>query len=91
MSFQSHLEKVNSLASRPVLWTSEQMFDATHFVYEVDVTIPGPLDDRTGVFLDAVLHSANGVIRFKGDGVAITPKVRGGGVGPGGTDPARIE
>ena len=57
MSFRSHLEKVETPASRPVLWTFEQMFDATHYGYEVDVTIPGPLDDRTGVFFDAVLHT----------------------------------
>jgi hypothetical protein len=36
-------------------------------LYEVDVTITKPLDDRTRRFLDAVQHSANRVVRFTGD------------------------
>ena len=39
--------------------------------YEVDVTIPKPLDDKTRRFLDAVRHSANRVIRFGGDNASI--------------------
>ena len=39
--------------------------------YEVDVTIPRPLDERTREFLDACRRAANPVVRFSGDGRAI--------------------
>jgi len=40
-------------------------------LYEVDVTIPRPLDATTGRFLDAVCRSANRVTRYRGDGAGI--------------------
>ena len=48
-------------------------------LYEVDVTIAKPLDDRTRQFLAAVRASANRVIRFTGDEgrVRITVEVAG--------------
>jgi hypothetical protein len=39
--------------------------------YEVDVTIPRPLDEPTSRFLQAVCRSANRVSRFRGDGAGI--------------------
>ncbi len=39
--------------------------------YEVDVTIPRPLDEPTARFLEAVCRSANRVCRFRGDGAGI--------------------
>ena len=39
--------------------------------YEVDVTIPRPLDEPTARFLEAVCRSANRVSRFRGDGAGI--------------------
>jgi hypothetical protein len=36
--------------------------------YEVEVTIPRPLDEPTTRFLEAVCRSANRVSRFHGDG-----------------------
>ncbi len=39
--------------------------------YEVDVTIPRPLDEPTARFLDGVCRSANRVSRFRGDGAGI--------------------
>jgi hypothetical protein len=39
--------------------------------YEVDVTIPRPLDEPTTRFLEAVCRSANRVSRFRGDGTGI--------------------
>jgi hypothetical protein len=39
--------------------------------YEVDVTIPRPLDEPTSRFLEAVCRSANRVSRFRGDGTGI--------------------
>jgi len=47
--------------------------------YEVDVTIPRPLDERTRRFLAAVQRSANRVIRFSGDraSVRVTVEVAG--------------
>jgi hypothetical protein len=39
--------------------------------YEVDVTIPRPLDEPTTRFLAAVCRSANRVSRFRGDGTGI--------------------
>ena len=40
--------------------------------YEVAVTIPKALDDRTRRFLDAVQRSANRLVRFSGDGTSVT-------------------
>ena len=47
--------------------------------YEVDVTIPRPLDERTTRFLEAVCRSANGVRTFRGDsaGIHLTVEVSG--------------
>jgi hypothetical protein len=47
--------------------------------YEVDVTIPKALDDRTRRFLEAVQNSANRVIRFDGDAgsIRLTVEVAG--------------
>jgi len=47
--------------------------------YEVDVTIPRPLDAATARFLDAVCRSANRVRRFRGDaaGIHLTVDVSG--------------
>jgi hypothetical protein len=47
--------------------------------YEVDVTIPRPLDEATARFLDAVCLSANRVRRFRGDaaGIHLTVEVSG--------------
>jgi hypothetical protein len=39
--------------------------------YEVDVTIPRPLDEATARFLEAVCRSANRVSGFRGDGAGI--------------------
>jgi hypothetical protein len=48
-------------------------------LYEVDVIIRKPLDDRTRQFLDAVQRSANRVVRFSGDGgsIKVTVEVSG--------------
>jgi hypothetical protein len=48
-------------------------------LYEVDVTIPRPLDEPTGRFLDAVCRSANRVTRYRGDdqGILLTMEVVG--------------
>jgi hypothetical protein len=56
------------------------MFATVHsMLYEVDVTIAKPLDDRTRRFLDAVQASANRVVRFTGDDgwVRVTVEVAG--------------
>jgi hypothetical protein len=47
--------------------------------YEVDVTIPRPLDDQTTRFLESVCRSANRVSRFQGDssGIRLTVEVSG--------------
>jgi hypothetical protein len=47
--------------------------------YEVVVTIPKALDDRTRRFLDAVQHSANRLVRFTGDpsSIKLTLEVAG--------------
>ncbi len=47
--------------------------------YEVDVTIPRPLDQSSRRFLDAVQRSANRVIRFGGDdrSIRLTVEVSG--------------
>jgi hypothetical protein len=47
--------------------------------YEVDVTIPRPLDEPTSRFLEAVCRSANRVNRFRGDsaGIHLTVDVSG--------------
>jgi N-acetylglutamate synthase/N-acetylornithine aminotransferase len=47
--------------------------------YEVDVVVHHPLDERTRRFLAAVQHSANQVVRFRGDGssVCVTVEVAG--------------
>ena len=51
-------------------------------LYEVDVTIPKALDDRTRRFLAAVQGSANRVVRFSGDGRSIVVTVEVAGMGP---------
>jgi len=56
------------------------VFDiVTPMLYEVDVTITKPLDDRMCQFLDAVQHSANRVVRFSGDSgsIRVTVEVAG--------------
>ncbi len=61
-------------------WTYERMFDTvTPMLYEVDVTITKPLDDRMRRFLDAVQHSANRVVRFSGNSrsIRVTVEVAG--------------
>ena len=47
--------------------------------YEVDVTIPRPLDEQTTRFLESVCRSANRVSRFHGDdaGIRLTVEVSG--------------
>ena len=47
--------------------------------YEVDVTIPRPLDEQTTRFLESVCRSANRVSRFHGDdtGICLTLDVSG--------------
>ena len=47
--------------------------------YEVDVTIPKSLDDRTARFLESARRSANRLIRFKGgaDCIRLTVEVSG--------------
>ena len=56
------------------------MFDTVDpMLYEVDVTIPRPLDDHTARFLEAVCRSANRVTAFRGDarGTHLTVEVAG--------------
>lgn len=56
------------------------MFDTVVFVrYEVDITIPKPLDDRTQRFLESARRSANRLIRFRGssDSISLTVEVAG--------------
>jgi hypothetical protein len=48
--------------------------------YEVDVTVPHPLDDRNRRFLDSVQRSANRVVRFRGDARSITVTVEVAGL-----------
>ena len=47
--------------------------------YEVEVTIPRPLDEATARFLEAVCRSANRVRRFHGDraGIHLTVEASG--------------
>ena len=47
--------------------------------YEVEVTIPQPLDERTRRFLDMVRRSANRLVRFAGDAgsIRLTVEVTG--------------
>lgn len=47
--------------------------------YEVDVTIPEPLDDRTQRFLESACCSANRLIRFEGGthSISLTVEVAG--------------
>jgi hypothetical protein len=40
--------------------------------YEVEVTMPKPLDDTTRRFLDAVQRSANQLVGFSGDSTSTT-------------------
>ncbi len=40
--------------------------------YEVDITVPRPLDDQSLRFLTDVQRSANQVLRFRGDDSSIT-------------------
>jgi hypothetical protein len=49
--------------------------------FEVDVTIPKSLDDRTERFLEAARRSANRLIRFKGgtESISLTVEVAGMG------------
>jgi hypothetical protein len=49
--------------------------------YEVDVTIPKPLDDRTRRLLDSACRSANRVIRFTGSEQCLTLTVNVSGMG----------
>jgi N-acetylglutamate synthase/N-acetylornithine aminotransferase len=48
-------------------------------LYEVDVTVPRPLDERTRQVLDACRRGANQVVRFDGDGrsIRLTVEVAG--------------
>lgn len=48
-------------------------------LYEVDVTIPRPLDEATARFLDAVCRSANRVSRYRASdqGILLTMEVAG--------------
>ena len=48
-------------------------------LYEVDVIIAKPLDERMRRFLDAVQHSASRVMRFSGDSgsIRVTVEVAG--------------
>jgi len=48
--------------------------------YEVEVTIPRPLDEPTTRFLEAVCRSANRVRRFHGDGAGIHLTVEASGM-----------
>ena len=50
----------------------EHLFATVPFThYEVAVTIPKALDDQTWRFLDAVQRSANRLVSFRGDAMAI--------------------
>ena len=56
-----------------MLLNNERMFGTVAGMrYEVDVTMPKGLDDRTWRFLDAVQRSANRLVRFRGDDGSIT-------------------
>ncbi len=61
-------------------WTVEHTFATVRAMhYEVDVTIPRPLDEQTARFLESVCRSANRVTRFHGDhaGIRLTVDVSG--------------
>jgi hypothetical protein len=47
--------------------------------YEVDITIPRSLDDRTERFLESASRSANRLVRFRGsaDSISLTVEVAG--------------
>ncbi len=56
------------------------MFDTVAAMrYEIDVLVNRPLDEQTARFLEAVVASANQVVRFRGDdrSIRLTVNVAG--------------